>query len=274
VRILCCVNRDLASNHALNLLLPELHEHAVRVVLSERVGQRPPPAGLQPLRIVEQDLPLHVLFPYVEAHVDRAGRWLTFSEFAEHCEGQVPRAADLNTGDGAALLHGFAPDLILSIRYAHILRQPVIDAARLGVLNLHSGLLPEYRGILGTLYAMAAGDADVGCTLHWIEDPGIDTGSIVAIARRPVERGRSLLWHVLSLYPLGVPLMVEAVRRLTKGEAVPRRRQTGAGTYRSTPGEDTIAALRRRGFALVDAEDVREVVERYAPQRLAAPTTF
>lgn len=272
MRILCCVNRDLASNQALNLLLPDLDDHSVRVVLSERVGQRPPAAALQPLRIVEQDLPLQVLFPYVEAHVDRAGRWLTFSELAQYCDENVPRAADLNAAEGRELLRDFPPDLILSIRYAHILRRPVIDAARLGVLNLHSGLLPEYRGILGTLYAMAAGDADVGCTLHWIEDPGIDTGSVVAVARRPVEQGRSLLWHVLSLYPLGVPLMLEAVRRLTRGEAVPRRAQTGTGQYRSTPGEGDVAALRRRGFELVDAEDVREIVERYAPRRQAAPT--
>lgn len=274
MRILCCVNRDLASNQALNLLLPDLDDHSVRVVLSERVGQRPPAAALQPLRIVEQDLPLQVLFPYVEAHVDRAGRWLTFNELAQHCEGNVPRIADVNTEEGRALLQDFSPDLILCIRYAHILRQPVIDKARLGVLNLHSGLLPEYRGILGTLYAMAAGDADVGCTLHWIEDPGIDTGSIVAIARRPVEQGRSLLWHVLSLYPLGVPLMLEAVRRLTSGEAVPRRAQAGTGQYRSTPGEADVAELRRRGFELADAEDVREIVERYSPLRQTAPTIF
>src|SRR5450631_3550104 len=43
-------------------------------------------------------------------------------------------------------LAGFQPDLTLVMAYGHILRQEVIDTPRLGTLNLHTSILPAYRG--------------------------------------------------------------------------------------------------------------------------------
>lgn len=267
VRILCCVNRDLASNYALNLLLPELARgsHTTRVVLSERVGPPVAPTGIRALRAVEQAIPNEVIFPLVERCVPPHGRSLTFEELKTYCDRQPLAGIDLNAAAGFALLESFAPELLVTIRYGHILRERAITHVRHGVINLHSGLLPQYRGILSTLYAMANGDADIGCTLHWIVDAGIDSGPIIAIARRPVEQGRSLLWHIMSLYPLGVPLIVEAVRRLTSGEPVPRQQQVAGGTYRSTPTASDVDALTSRGIELFDAADLRELFARFVP---------
>ena len=268
MRILCCVNRDIESNYALNLLLPELARasHTVRVVLSEHVGNATAPAAIRALRAVEQTIPNEMLFPLVERCMPPKGRALTFDELSTYVGGERLTAVNLNTPAGLALLDSFAPEVILTIRYGHILRDRAIARAKYGVINLHSGLLPQYRGILSTLYAMANGDADIGCTLHWIVDAGIDSGPIVAIARRPVEQGRSLFWHIMSLYPLGVPLMVEAVRRLTSGEPVPRQPQQGGGdTYRSTPTAADVDALTSRGLELFDADDLREMLTRFAP---------
>jgi len=70
VRILCCLNRDLASNIALNLLLPAFRSHQVCVGLTERVGRAglhaEEPAERQELRMAEQQLPNEVFFPLVE----------------------------------------------------------------------------------------------------------------------------------------------------------------------------------------------------------------
>ncbi|MGQ0642734.1 MAG: formyl transferase [Gemmatimonadaceae bacterium] len=268
MRILCCVNRDLESNYALNLLLPELahSNHATRLVLSERVGAEDPPIGVKALRMIEQTIPNEVLFPLAERFLPPAERSLTFTELRTYCEGVAPVTLNLNTDEGLALINSFAADIVIAIRYGYILRSRAIGAPAHGVINLHSGILPQYRGILSTLYAIAHGEAEVGCTLHWIVDPGIDSGPIIAIARRPVESGRSLLWHILSLYPLGVPLILEVVRRLTSGEPLPRQgQQPGSGTYRSMPSASDVEAMTARGVQLYDERDLRELVSRYAP---------
>lgn len=274
MRVLCCVNRDIESNYALNLLLPDLAQrgHALRVVLSDHVGRADAPTAIQALRAVEQMIPNEAIFPLAERCVAAEDRSLTFTEMGAYCDGVAPVVLDLNAAAGLALLAEFAPDLIVTIRYGHILRERVIALPPHGVINLHSGLLPSYRGILSTLYAIANGDADVGCTLHWIVDAGIDSGPIIASARRPVEARRSLLWHILSLYPLGVPLIAEVVRRLTSGEQVPRHAQdAAAGVYRSTPSAADVEAMQRRGCDLFDASDLREIMTRYVPLRSRIP---
>ena len=70
MRILCCLNRDIASSVALNLLLPAFAEHQVRVGLTEQVGGASSHTADHPdrrdLRIAEQTLPNDVFFPLIE----------------------------------------------------------------------------------------------------------------------------------------------------------------------------------------------------------------
>ncbi len=83
----------------------------------------------------------------------------------------------LDSADAAALIKALGPDLGIHAG-AGLLRRPLIDAFRLGVLNAHMGLLPAYRGMNVAEWAALEG-APVGCTVHLI-DTGIDTGPILA----------------------------------------------------------------------------------------------
>src|SRR5947209_20264127 len=83
MRILCCLNRGLASNIALNLLLPLLDGHDVRVGLTDRVGSGNSPteaAARRELRLAEQSLANEVFFPLIERAglADTGSRYLTF----------------------------------------------------------------------------------------------------------------------------------------------------------------------------------------------------
>ena len=71
--------------------------------------------------------------------------------------------------------------------------------------------------------------------------------------------GRSLLDHILSVYPPGVELLKEAIRRLDAGEPLPGIAQNPeSGSYFSFPETAELAALAERGFPLFDqAEYVR-----------------
>ena len=78
MRITLLTNRDLASNFALNLLLPELStHHDLHVFCSDRVGGQPPASGLATASFYEQTLPLEILFPLIDAQ-PKQGELLTF----------------------------------------------------------------------------------------------------------------------------------------------------------------------------------------------------
>lgn len=75
-------------------------------------------------------------------------------------------------------------DLIITYSYPMILPKDLIDTASIGGINIHNGLLPEYRGNNVLNWVLVNGEKRAGVTIHWL-DEGIDTGDI--IGRREIE---------------------------------------------------------------------------------------
>jgi methionyl-tRNA formyltransferase len=268
MRILCCLNRDLASNLALNLLLPTLARHTVLVGLTEQVGRTlaDEPRQRTELRIAEQTFPNLALFPLVERASlgDSGRRYLTFAEIHQLRGIPVASLSDPNRAAGLEFIQSFAPDLIVTIRYGAILKAPVIAVPKHGVLNLHSGILPAYRGILATFRAMLSQATEIGCTLHYIRDAGIDTGDIVAIRCRPLQREQSLLRNILNLYPAGIEMLCTALQTLEHGGDLSSSvQQRGEGNYYSYPTAQEWDEFTRRGLRVADPSDLEQVVLSY-----------
>jgi methionyl-tRNA formyltransferase len=106
--------------------------------------------------------------------------------FAQKRRLPVYQPANASNSDFVAFMRALAPDLMFSMSYEKILRQPLLDVPPLGAINVHFGHLPCYRGCLPLVYALANGEAKVGVTLHYM-DAGIDTGDIIAQIALPVE---------------------------------------------------------------------------------------
>jgi methionyl-tRNA formyltransferase len=109
------------------------------------------------------------------------------------CQQPVTESNNINSAEGLLILRKMQPDLILSVRYGVILKNEAIRTARLGVLNLHSGLLPNYRGVMTTFWAMLNGETTIGTTLHYINDANIDAGDIVDTTTIKADSSRSYL---------------------------------------------------------------------------------
>lgn len=79
-------------------------------------------------------------------------------------------------------IRSIQPDLLLVWSYSMLLPPELIALARLGAVNVHGGLLPEYRGGHVMNWAIANGERETGVTLAWL-DEGIDTGPVIAERR-------------------------------------------------------------------------------------------
>ncbi len=267
MRVLLCLNADLFSCLAANRLLPALAGHDVRIALTQRVGAAAAAESPQrrELRLAEQHLPLTLLFPLVERAQlpDDGTRCLTFGELTTRRGVPVTLLPTPNSDEGLAWVRAQAPDLVVSIRYGAIFKSAFLGIPRLGVLNLHSGLLPEYRGVLATFRALANGDTEIGCTVHYIADGTVDTGPVVARTRTPVDGTRSLFWHIGQLYGPGVDALGEAVRRALGGEALATSEQRGRGSYYTYPTREEWVRFSAAGWRVVTMEDVGEVWGRF-----------
>lgn len=76
-------------------------------------------------------------------------------------------------------------DLAVVVAYGLILPQAILDAPRLGCLNIHASILPRWRGAAPIHRAIMAGDAETGVAIMQME-AGLDTGPVLAEARTPI----------------------------------------------------------------------------------------
>ena len=267
MNITILMNRDLASCFALNRLIPGLADHRVTVFLSSRVGSKPLSPPLQHLRFVEQDILNSLIAPCLDPSVmvpSRSGQTLfSFEQLGERIYGGVSTLTAINDAAGHERYAESKPDLVLSLRYGVILHEMAIALPKHGVLNLHSGLLPYYRGVMATFWALLNKESEIGTTLHFIEDSSIDTGRIVATTRLPVQNGRSYLWHVLSLYDLGCARILEAVEVLDKGKTLECRAQHGSGEYFSFPDDSALKRFADQGGHLFKPDEVLTVMRQF-----------
>lgn len=96
---------------------------------------------------------------------------------------QIPR---VNRAEAVDWCRSHRPDLLI-VYGTSILKEPMIQVPRLGVLNAHSSILPHFRGVFSEFWQVFHGDLNhVGVTVHCI-DTGVDTGDIVMQRRTPTE---------------------------------------------------------------------------------------
>jgi methionyl-tRNA formyltransferase len=246
-------HHDIASNIALSLLVTAMPEHRYTIMLSgANVPRLPTVAALEELAALEQKL-CHDLEGCGHS------RFLSFDALAGRTGSDLHVLEKPDSPDSLSRLADLRPDLFISVRYRRILREAAISIPRFGVLNLHSGLLPQYKGMMATFWALLNEEPAIGSTLHYIVDGTIDTGPVIDRAPRDADRTRSYVANVLSLYPDGCRMIVDTVHRIERGEEIACRPQPAAGRYYSVPGSADIKRFRNAGLRLFDGDELRRL---------------
>jgi methionyl-tRNA formyltransferase len=119
-----------------------------------------------------------------------------------------------------AELRALQPGLIVAVAYGQILPPAVLDLPRHGCLNVHTSLLPKYRGAAPIQWAIANGDTETGLTIMKM-DVGLDTGDIIAMRRTPIQpEDNSATLHD-RLAQLGAELLVQTIPDYVAGKNRP-----------------------------------------------------
>ena len=135
-------------------------------------------------------------------------------------------------------LRALSPDVILTWSYSMKLPPSVLEVPVRGAVNVHTALLPEYRGGHVLQWALINGEAETGVTLHHM-DEGIDTGPVIGQTRFALETTDDAVSVKAKMKPAGVALLRRWWPRIVDGTA-PRARQdeTRARYWRMRTPED------------------------------------
>ncbi len=124
----------------------------------------------------------------------------------------------------------FEADIAVVIAYGQILSKAVLDAPRLGCINVHASLLPKYRGASPIQAAIREGDAETGVTIMHM-DEGLDTGDIILMDRMaiaPDETGGSLHDRLAVAAPAALE---QALDLLAEGKATRTPQDNALATH-------------------------------------------
>lgn len=129
-------------------------------------------------------------------------------------------------------LEALRPDIIVVVAYGQILRRNVLELPRLGCVNIHSSLLPRWRGAAPIQRALLEGDAETGvATMKLVEK--LDAGDILLEARTPISSKDTAQTLHDRLALLGAYLIVPTLEGLSLGNLKGKVQDEAQVTYAS-----------------------------------------
>ncbi len=163
----------------------------------------------------------------------------------------VYQPGSLRGADEQRELEALAADVMVVVAYGLILPQPVLDAPRLGCLNVHASLLPRWRGAAPIQRAIEAGDDETGVTIMQM-DAGLDTGDILAESRCAIHSVTTAASLHDRLAELGLPLLLQVLADLPAAQAAARVQDDARACYADKISKSEAAIDWRRNAVELD----------------------
>jgi methionyl-tRNA formyltransferase len=185
------------------------------------------------------------------------------SSLAETSKIPVLKPARIRSSEFLGQLSSFAPDLLVIAGYGRILPDDVLGAARIMPMNVHTSLLPKFRGASPIEGAILAGETETGVTIMRVTER-MDAGPILLQRRIPLAQHETQGSLKAKLADLGGAALVDALDLLRHGELAEIAQDDSLATYTSPVTKEQ---------AIIDwhsnAERIERMVRAYDPWPVA-----
>ncbi|MDH5633362.1 MAG: formyltransferase family protein [Gammaproteobacteria bacterium] len=165
--------------------------------------------------------------------------------FSKYCVPIIEPEGSIN--DSRILNHivQFKPDLIISIAGNQIFRKPLLDLAPKGCLNLHTALLPKYRGLMPSFWVLKNDEKETGVSVFFM-DEGIDSGPIVVQKRVNIgnRTQQELIRHTKRI---GMDAILEAIDLIEQDKVVLMENRDEDMSYYSFPTRQDVKEFYAKG---------------------------
>ena len=151
-------------------------------------------------------------------------------EYAEAHGIPVFQPTSLRNDEAKMIVESFSPDMIITAAYGLILPPAILDIPRLGCINVHGSLLPEYRGAAPVQRCIIDGKTVTGVTIMRM-DEGCDTGDMIAKAEIdiPVDMNCGQLFEEMGR--VGAELLLKTLPKIKDGAAEYEKQDETKATY-------------------------------------------
>ena len=163
------------------------------------------------------------------------GHKMAFSPVKEYALSQqldVYQPLKMRDGEAFGIVEALAPELIVVAAYGKILPEEILNFPRYGSINVHSSLLPRYRGAAPINWAILDGEAETGVSIMYMATE-LAAGDVIVQKTTPIGPEEDALSLTVRLPELGAQALAETVEALEKGTAVRTPQDGSKMTYAS-----------------------------------------
>ena len=168
-----------------------------------------------------------------------------FSPVKEYALSQdlaVYQPLKMRDGEAMSIVEELAPELIVVAAYGKILPEDILNYPKYGSINVHSSLLPKYRGAAPINWAILDGEAETGVSIMYMAKE-LDAGDVILQKATAIGEDEDALALTTRLAELGAEALAEAVEGLKNGTAS-RTPQDGS--------KQTYASMLSKGMSPID----------------------
>jgi len=157
----------------------------------------------------------------------------------------IQLSSNINSEASVKEIKSYHPDLLISILGNQIFKDPIINLAPKGCLNLHTALLPKYRGLMPTFWVLKNNEKRTGVSVFFV-DKGIDSGPIVV--QKKVEIGNKTQQELIKeTKKLGMEAIAEAVDLIQKDQVQLIPNDANQKSYFSFPTKEDVKVFIKNG---------------------------
>ena len=174
------------------------------------------------------------------------GRFYSVAKLAEHYAIPLLYCSDVNAPAYVDKLSDLGVDILISVAANQRFGSALLNMPQMACLNVHSALLPKYRGMDGLFWALVYGETQVGVTVH-LMNAAFDEGAIVA--QRPFEVGPEDTLHRLyyKAIDVGAELIAQSLDAFNLGSVNTVPNNVEEDSYFSWPNHEAARQFRENG---------------------------
>lgn len=153
--------------------------------------------------------------------------------------------SSINSEESLSKLKEYQPDLLISIAGNQIFKEDLINLATEGCINLHTALLPKYRGLMPSFWVLKNDEEYTGVSVFFV-DEGIDSGPI--LVQKKIKIGdRTQEELIRDTKKLGMDAIVEAIELVREGDYNLIPNPDDEMTYYSFPERQDVEEFWKQG---------------------------
>jgi methionyl-tRNA formyltransferase len=151
----------------------------------------------------------------------------------------------INSLSSVSRIQEYRPDLLISIQGNEIFKKPIITLAAEGCLNLHTALLPKYRGLMPTFWVLKNREEKTGVSVFFV-DEGIDSGPIL-VQREVTINDMNQAELIEHTKRIGMDCIIEAINKILAGDRRTIPNDSREMTYYGFPTKKDVNEFRKMG---------------------------